>query len=75
MKNILNELSISSADEIQALIRSIENQKDTDADTIYEALTVLENDQKRSFGIEQIVELLNAGSIHFRKCQPRSAER
>ncbi|WP_318348810.1 contractile injection system tape measure protein [Aquipluma nitroreducens] len=63
-KSIFHELSIGSADEIQALIHSIENQNDTSTGTIYEALTVLENDQERSFGIEQILKLLNAGSFH-----------
>ena len=63
-KSIFDELSIGSAYEIQALIRSIENQKDANSGIINETLTALKKDQDRSFGIEQILELLNSGSIN-----------
>ena len=63
-KSILDELSIGSAHEIQALIRSVENQKDTNADIINKTFAALKNVQDRSFGIEQILELLNTGSIN-----------
>ena len=63
-KSIFDELSIGSAYEIQALIRSIENQKDANSGIINETLAALKKDQDRSFGIEQILELLNSGSIN-----------
>ncbi|MDD2305385.1 MAG: contractile injection system tape measure protein [Prolixibacteraceae bacterium] len=63
-KCIFDELSIGSAYEIQALIRSIENQKDANSGIINETLAALKKDQDRSFGIEQILELLNSGSIN-----------
>lgn len=63
-KSILNEFSFGTANEIQALIRSVENQKDTNTGLISETLAALKNDQELNFEIERILELLNAGSIH-----------
>lgn len=61
--SLLSEFSFGSVNEIQALIRSVENQKDTNSGLISKTLLVLKNDQEHNFGIERILELLNAGSI------------
>jgi len=61
--SILSEFSFDSAVEIQALIRSVENQKDSNSGLISETLAALKTNQELNFGIERILELLNAGSI------------
>jgi len=61
--SLLSEFSFGSVNEIQALIRSVENQKDTNSGLISKTLLVLKNDQEHNFGIERILELLNTGSI------------